>query len=180
MTSIWISGSRGATMVLLIEGVILAGVLMWHRQRGASPRLLVVLLAVVIATAGVFSWLVSSGRVGGRAWSVFETNRSLEATLGDRFSVGVNTLHIVRSHPWLGVGVGCFESVFPKYLTFPMDRRWTHAHDDVLEVAAETGLPGVVLLIVAIALFVRMGFRRIEGRLNMGGVGFKLARPWAP
>ena len=142
--SIWISGSRGATLVLLIEGLLLAGILLWRRPRGVSPRLFAVLLGVVLISAAGFSWLVSTGRVGGRAWSVFETNRSLGVKLGDRLGVGVDTFHMARSHPWMGVGVGCFEYVFPNYLTFPMDLHWTHAHDDVLEAAAETGLPGVV------------------------------------
>jgi O-antigen ligase len=122
----------------------------------------------VLISAAVFSWMVSTGRVGGNAWSVFETNQSLEVKLGDRFRVGVDTFHMARSHPWMGVGVGCFEYVFPNYLTFPMDLHWTHAHDDVLEAAAETGLPGVVLILVALVFFFRMSFRHMEGRLRHG------------
>jgi O-antigen ligase len=166
--SIWISGSRGATVVLLIEGLLLAGILMWHRPHGPSPRLFAVLLGVGLISVGVFSWMVSTGRAGERAWSVFETNQSLEARLGDRLRVGVDTLHMARSHPWVGVGVGCFEYVFPNYMTFPMDLHWTHAHDDVLEAAAETGLPGVVLILLALVFFFRTAFRHIEGRLRHG------------
>jgi O-antigen ligase len=47
-----------------------------------------------------------------------------------------------------------------------MDRHWTHAHDDVLEAAAETGLPGVVIILVSLALFVRVAFGHIAGRLQ--------------
>ncbi len=141
---------------------------MWQRPRGVSPRLFVVLLGVVLISAVVFSWLVSTGRVGGRAWSVFETNRSLGVKLGDRWWVGIDTLHMARSHPWVGVGVGCFECVFPNYLTYPMDLHWIHAHDDIFEAAAETGLPGVVIMVVAIVLFFRMAFGQIEGRLRHG------------
>ncbi len=168
ITSVWISGSRGAAIVLLIEGLLWAGLMMWHRPRGVSPRLFAVLLGVVLISALVFSWLVSRGHVSSHAWSVFETNRSLEATLGDRFRVGMDTLHMAESHPWIGVGVGCFESVFPNYLTFPMSLHWTHAHDDILEAAAETGLPGVVLMLVAVVLFFRMAFRHLGGRLRHG------------
>jgi O-antigen ligase len=166
--SIWISGSRGATVVLLIEGLLLAGILMWHRPRGVSPRLFAGLLGVGLISVGVFSWIVSTGRVADRAWSVFETHQPLEARLGDRFRVGMDTLHMARSHPWVGVGVGCFEYVFPNYLSFPMDMHWTHAHDDVLEAAAETGLPGVVLISVALVFFFRVAFRHMKGRLRHG------------
>jgi O-antigen ligase len=166
--SIWVGGSRGATLVLLIEGVLLTGILMWRRPSGFSPRYLVVLLGVVLISAAGFSWLVRTGHVVDRAWSVFATNQSLGVKLGDRFRVGVDTFHMARSHPWVGVGLGCFEYVFPNYLTFPMDLRWIHAHDDVLEAAAETGLPGVVIMVVAVVLFFRMAFRHLDRRLRHG------------
>ena len=166
--SIWISGSRGAALVLLIEGLLLAGILLWHRPRGVSPRSFAVLLGVVLISTAFFSWMVSTGRVGGRAWSVFEASQSLEVTLGDRLRVGIDTLHMARSHPWIGVGVGCFESVFPSYMTFPSYLHWTHAHDDILEAVAETGLPGAVMILVALVLFFRVAFRHIEERLRHG------------
>jgi O-antigen ligase len=165
IVSIWISGSRGAAVVLLIEGLILAGILWRYRSHHVSPRSFLALLAVVLVSAVVFSWIVSTGRVAGRAWEVFNTNQPLEARLGDRFRVGIDTLNMARSHPWIGVGVGCFEYVFPQFLTFPTDLHWTHAHDDVLEAASETGLPGVVLILVAVVLFFPMAFRHLEGRL---------------
>jgi O-antigen ligase len=164
--SIWISGSRGATIVLLLEALIWAGLLMWNRPQVISPRLVGVVLGVLLITGATFSYLISTGRAGGRAWSVFETNRSLEVKLGDRLGVAVDTLRMVRSHPWLGVGVGCFESAFPSYLTFVMDRHWAHAHDDLLEAAAETGLPGAALILVSIVIFIRVVSRDIKRRLR--------------
>jgi len=166
--SIWMSGSRGATIVLLIEGLLLAGILMWIRPRAVSARSFLVLLGVVLISAAVFSWMVSTGRVGGGAWSVFETNRSLGVRLGERLKVGIDTLHMAGSHPWMGIGVGCFERVFPSYMTFPSDLHWTHAHDDVMEAVAEGGLPGIVMIVVAVVLFFRMAFRHLEGRLRHG------------
>lgn len=166
--SIWISGSRGATLGLFVEGMVLAGILLWKRPRGIAPRYLVLLAGVLLICGITFSWLVSTGRVGGRAWSVFETHRSLGVTLGDRWRVGIDTLHMIRTHPWTGVGVGCFESIFPKYLSVPMEMHWTHAHDDILEAVAETGLPGLALILVALALFLRVAFHRLKVRLRYG------------
>lgn len=168
VTSIWISGSRGATLVLLIEGMVWAGVLIWKRPRGVSPGLFAMLGGVVLISAVVFSWMVSTGRVGTRALSVFEPHGSLEVKLGDRLRVGIDTLRMARSNPWIGVGVGSFESVFPNYMTFPMDRHWTHAHDDVLEAVAETGLPGAAIILLSLVLFARVAFAHIGRRLHHG------------
>ena len=59
-------------------------------------------------------------------------------------------------------------SVFPNYMTFPSYLHWTHAHDDILEAVAETGLPGAVMILVALVLFFRTAFRHIEERLRQG------------
>lgn len=164
--SVWVSGSRGGTAALAIEGLLMAAVLLRAHPRDISPKLLPVLLGVVLLAAGLFSWMVNSGRVGGHAWSVFETGRSLDVTLGDRLRVGIDTLRMARAHPWLGIGVGCFEEVYPRYMTFPSELHWSHAHDDIVEAMAETGIPGAVLILIAVVTFFRTAFRNLKERLR--------------
>jgi O-antigen ligase len=166
LISVWMSGSRGAALVLVLEGLVLAGILLWYRPPGVFLRLLPAVVGVVVISAVVFSWMLNTGRATGRAWTVFETGGSLEERVGDRLWVSLDTLRMARSHPWTGVGVGCFEYAFPGYTTKPSDLRWTHAHDDIAEAVAETGLPGAVLLLVALVLFFRMAFGHLEGRLR--------------
>jgi len=166
LTSIWISGSRGAVLVFLIEGLVWTGMLLWKRPQNISLRVIGMLAVVALISAGVIAWMVSTGRVGTRAVSVLEPRGSIEVKLGDRLRVSEDTLSMVRKNPWIGVGVGCFESVFPNYLTFPMDRHWGHAHDDILEAGAEMGLPGFALILVSLVLFVRVAFRQIGRRLE--------------
>lgn len=166
ITSIWMSGSRGGAVALLIEGVIWAGVLLLSRPRSVSLGSLSLLLAVVVSAAAIFSWMVSSGWVGGYAWSVFESSRPLDVTIGDRLRVGVDTLRMAAKHPLMGIGVGCFERAFPTYMTFASDLHWTHAHDDIAEALAETGVPGLMIIVVALFVFFRMAFRHVEERLQ--------------
>src|SRR5208283_2658965 len=78
ITSVWVSGSRGASIVLLIEGLLSVGILVWVRPSLTLARLWPLLLGGVLVSAAGFSWLVSTGRVGSRAWDAFETDRSLE------------------------------------------------------------------------------------------------------
>ncbi len=168
VSSVWVSGSRGGTVALVIEGIVLALVLMGPRPQGVSLRSLAVLGAIILVSAGTFYWLASTGRVVENAWTVFEPGRPLEVTLGDRFQLWTDTLHMIRTHPWTGIGVGCFEDVIPHYLTFPTDLHWTHAHDDLLEAVAETGIPGGALILMAIALFIRSSLRDLGRRLRRG------------
>jgi O-antigen ligase len=168
LVSIWISGSRGGTLAVVLEGVVLAGILLWHQPARASGRFLFVVVGIIVFAAMVFSWMVNTGRVGNYAWTVFGTDQSIETKLGDRLGVTLDSLRMARDHPWIGVGVGCFEDVFPSYMTIKSDLRWTHAHDDFAEGFAETGLPGAVLILIGVVLFFRLAFRHLEARLRFG------------
>jgi O-antigen ligase len=46
-------------------------------------------------------------------------------------------------HPWLGVGIGNYEPVYPAYALPRWDEPLGHAHNYYLNIAAETGLVGL-------------------------------------
>jgi O-antigen ligase len=56
-------------------------------------------------------------------------------------------LHIIRDHPWTGVGMGAMVRVYQRYREpdGPIDptRRIGHLHNNVIQVAAERGLLGL-------------------------------------
>jgi O-antigen ligase len=65
-----------------------------------------------------------------------------------------------REHgPLLGVGLGDFETAYPRYQSVSTDMWIDHAHNDYVEAAAETGLVGALLVLAALALFIRLVFR---------------------
>jgi len=65
------------------------------------------------------------------------------------------TLAMIADFPLFGVGPGNFEFTFPLYRDFG-DQRFTHVHDDYLEVAAEMGLPALALAgVLIVALYRR-------------------------
>jgi tetratricopeptide (TPR) repeat protein len=60
------------------------------------------------------------------------------------------------AHPLLGSGIGTFETAYPRYAEVGFTQ---HAHDSYLQLAAETGVPGVVLLVLGLASTVVFGRR---------------------
>ena len=66
----------------------------------------------------------------------------------------------------MGVGLGSFETVFPRYQSFPSDAGWDHAHNDYVEALAETGLTGGALVLCALGLFFFLAFRNLRERLR--------------
>ena len=77
--------------------------------------------------------------------------------LEGRTTIWKDTLHLVREYPLTGTGLGTFGVAFRRYQTDLVNGYVDHAHNDYLEFASETGVPGLALLFLPILyLFVRM------------------------
>ena len=167
LASVAISGSRGGAGVMLIELLIFGFVIFRHRKLGAWHLAFPLVVALILVSAGGFAWMANGGRAADRALSVFQTDKSIQVKMGDRFWVAKDTLRMARSHPWLGIGLGAFETAFPPYMSHASDLHWTHAHDDFAEGLAETGFPGGVLLLWGLLLFFITGFLHFRERLRV-------------
>jgi O-antigen ligase len=60
-----------------------------------------------------------------------------------RFATWRATLRMISDHPWFGTGLGTFVWSFPAYRSsdVSMVGVWDHAHNTLLELAAEMGIP---------------------------------------
>lgn len=165
VASVLLSGSRGGMIALGVEAAIFAGILPRFLPEARRRRLALVGIAGVAASAALFLWL-DPGQISHRLEAVAGLPRAPEATLGERLWVARDALGIFRSHPWLGTGLGSFDTVYPAYRTFPSDLEWDHAHDDYAEALAETGLAGGAAIVLAIGLFFAAAFGDLRHRLN--------------
>jgi O-antigen ligase len=165
VAALLLSGSRGGMIALLGEILILSAVVhKFSRTPGRKARATLVGVGIV-AAALLFFWM-DPGEVSKRLTTVANLAQSPEATLGERKMVAIDSLRIWRDHPWLGTGLGSFETAYPRYRSFPGDAVYDHAHNDYAEALAETGLVGGVLILAAIVLFFRIAFRDLATRLR--------------
>jgi O-antigen ligase len=79
-------------------------------------------------------------------------------------------LRMVREHPWVGVGPENIPRVYTQYLppgTTPIVGYHNHLHDNLLQLAAERGLP---CLVAWLWVMLALGWHilRIRGRLSSG------------
>ena len=95
-----------------------------------------------------------------------DITHSREVGLGERLVASRDSLRILRDHPWLGAGLGSFETVFHRYQGFPGDLTWDHAHNDYAEALAETGIAGGALILFALGLFFWLAFGNLRERLK--------------
>jgi O-antigen ligase len=75
-----------------------------------------------------------------------------EETLEERMRAAKDALDLVYQKPWTGWGAGTFYTVFPQVKKDSLPLDYDHVHNDYVEIAADTGLPGLALLGLTVLL----------------------------
>jgi O-antigen ligase len=166
LASLLLSGSRGGLLALSAEIVIATIALRRTGARTRQRRRLALAAAVTLLAGVTLFAYVDPGWVAKKLGSVARADRTWAEWAGDRKSMALDALRMWRGHPVLGVGLGDFETAYPRYQSFPSDLWIDHAHNDYAEAVAETGLVGALLILSALALFFRLAFRDWGGSLR--------------
>jgi O-antigen ligase len=162
-TGIAMSQTRTA-MIAFVAGTVVAMLLRPWRQAIAVAVLLLVFAGVALRpSTGIgahFSQLVAAAR-----------QRDYPVLFSERVVPFLSAVEMIRADPITGVGPGCFkfhfmltrlalESRYPPAWTRGWPMNFGETHNDHLQVAAETGLPGYALFLAAMALLAIPARRR--------------------
>ncbi len=79
-----------------------------------------------------------------------------------RLSMYRDTWRIFLDHPWTGTGLGTLVTVYPRYASFYNGKTVDHAHNDFLELLAETGVIGGLCGLSFIVLLFWRGFGNLQ------------------
>ena len=180
----------GIVPVILGVGIVFS----WSRS-GVFVFLASLLTMIVLASWAGKRGAESGGEGGGKARSrrlirtVFAGVVGIALMLGispllERFSAEIVrsegrpllykfTGDVIRAFPFSGVGLGCYMYGYNMFEAQYTPGRTTHAHNDYLEVLAESGLPGGAALVAAgLAALAVMAARWLKRRDNfVRGVG---------
>ena len=149
----------GVRMVLVMLAIVAAGFyLKLPRWRYKIPAALLAGTAVLVAIGITPAMKERMYRLGEIRDIKFET---LDRVLSDRATIWETASHMLLARPLTGVGAGAFAKAYDDHATRPNDMfrgggvKVYHAHQAYFSMAAETGWPGLLGLIVAIALCVK-------------------------
>jgi O-antigen ligase len=142
----WFSASVG------MAALIMCGRWKW---RQAAARVGVVFAVGLCAVAVLWSvepirnYLFRSLAFGGGGQQM-----SLrDPTIGGRTMMWSGTMNIIRENPIIGSGMGSWQWIYQKYKDYRILSSPEYAHNDYLNLAADYGCIGVVLMVFVIACF---------------------------
>ena len=149
-----LSASRGGIVGLLLE---LALLLFLSRAHQIGRKQLLGAAGIAVLAGSFTLWLGVSAAV-----QRFEQLARGGIARELRVSMYEDTWRIFADHPWVGTGLGTLVAVYPQYASFYDGRTVDHAHNDYLELLADTGLMGGLCGLCFIALLLWQGLRRLE------------------
>ncbi len=165
VASVLISGSRGGFIALLAELGILGLVLFRYSDAPWRRPFAVMVGLGAMASALLFFW-IDPGHISRRLATVANLPQSPEVTLAIRWNLTQDSLRMLSEHMWVGTGAGSYEVAYTRYQSFPIDLRVDYAHNDYAQALGETGLVGGVLIVAALAIFLRLAFTGLRKRLR--------------
>lgn len=149
--SAWLAASFGIAWCVLQQRKQLTGSSMYKWLMGGAVLAVPVLIFYAPTLYNRIALTFSTDDTGGRL----------------RLWFWDGAMRMIADHPWLGVGLGNFACWSPRYLAdalhspwFPLDHHHNtihtlHAHSDLLELIAENGIAGLVILVWFIYLLHR-------------------------
>ena len=126
-----------------------------------SRRWIAVLVVVALIAGGV--GVAAMGFLGERVSEFLAASEDGLSSI-NRWQIYPSALELIRDFAIVGCGFGAFRDVFAHYVPPGDEGRWEHLHNDYLQVVAEGGAIGAVLVLLltlgfAYRLFVRGAWR---------------------
>ena len=149
-----LSASRGGIVSLVLE---LSLLMLLSRTHRTGRKQLVGVAAIALVAGSFIVWLGVS-----QAVQRFEqlTHEGISREL--RVSIYQDTARSIADHPWVGTGLGTLVAVYPRYASFYNGLTVDHAHNDYLELLAETGMVGGVCGLAFIGLLFWRGLASLQ------------------
>lgn len=139
------SESRGGIFSLAGSIVFFYFLLSWGKKARSISWSMIIFLVILVCYA---AWIGLD--------PVIARYSETEAGLAGRVAVWKDTLQIIKHFPTVGTGLGSYAlsfTLFKNQASLPLT--YSHAHNDYLELAAETGLIGFILVLSGMILIFR-------------------------
>jgi len=139
VVSIFVSLSRGAMISTCLSLMLFTFFLLKRKISKGNTTLIIGIIILSALSIGWFGWdqiLERFARLKNAQGIIYES----------RLDFWKDTLDIIRHYKITGSGMGTFSHIYPLHRSLNSDRFLTHAHNDYLELLAEGGIIGFLLI----------------------------------
>jgi O-antigen ligase len=151
------SGSRGGLVSAAVGFAVMTGLFLCRggQSRNRKGGLLIALILLSALSYGLYRGLDLT----------FERFRSQGYASEGRSIYIRNSLTLFSDYPAFGIGPGNFQYAYPRYRTPEEEGQFlTDAHSDWVQVLAETGVAGVVIVLAGLLVYLGRSFRKWRER----------------
>jgi O-antigen ligase len=165
------TNSRGGIISLVAELLFLVATMGLRRHRHKKrhekrlPRIRSAAMKAGLALALIVALFGGVVLLGGEdaLTRIVGTVNTDDPTTGRAHFWSV-TVDIIKTHPWIGTGLGAFGVVYTSYDSRNGTYRLEQAHNDYLQVLSDGGIIGAVIGLFFVVNLFRMGFTRRDSR----------------
>jgi O-antigen ligase len=158
--------SRGGFISFALTLLVFGFVALFARTKTLGPapsrrQIMHFRIFVSICLAGILLWICSMELTprGRDRWQTV-----MDRPAGHRMEIWRDCARAVLDFPITGIGLGSFRTVYPHYQSGSNTSEATHAENEYLQWAMETGVVGVVLLLVVAIGFITAVVSRLKRR----------------
>lgn len=155
--TIFLSGSRGGMAAFAVQLAVLL-VFVFRERRGEGTGVLLGGFLLLSLTA--VAWI--GGKDVSQRIATLDGSHRHELTGDIRLHIDGDTAIMFAKRPILGWGLGTFEDVYPQFRSFYTSLFVDKAHNDYLQLAAETGLLGLVAAAWLVGTSLRTGWSKTQ------------------
>jgi O-antigen ligase len=137
--------SRGSIVAMMAAAGFTMTAMAWKRRRRVPMAPLGIIVAAALA---LVAWIGMTGQVQTR----LETLMHQETLSGGRIPLWRDNLKIVADFWPVGSGLGTYRYIYETYQEQPNNAWAYHAENQYLEALVEGGVPGLALVLAALAL----------------------------
>ena len=152
--ALFLSASRAGILSFCFQLGLLA-YLVWARHAGRKQ--LPIATGVILLAGAFVVWLGV-----GPTWDRFTHLWGQDLSQERRLMMLEDSWRIFLDHPWAGTGAGTLVTVYPQYASFDDGRVVDHAHNDYVELLAETGIVGGLCALGFVVLLFRRALTSLQ------------------
>jgi len=135
MAALLATASRGGALSLMAGLIFMVGLILARFIKNRNAYILILMLSV----ACIYVSYVAIERV-------MERFRYFKPDFLERMAITQETYEMGKDFPHTGTGLGTFEFVFPMYQKTKIDTLFDYAHNDWMQLFAETGWVGISII----------------------------------